>query len=121
MEDKEQEHLKWKTKLHCHRLSRTEPYIANSLQNPIVDFQLPTTLSHVSYMAIYIVERTEFLMEFILFRYHKIKKEIFIFLTYSISNVFFSCNPQLRLCQLRCFLVPLNEIVLYCIVLYCIR
>src|SRR6218665_699401 len=28
-------------------------------------------LSHVFYMAIYIVERTVFLMEFMLFRYHK--------------------------------------------------
>src|SRR6218665_2601730 len=61
-------------------------------------------LSHVSYMAIYIVERTELLMEFMLFRYHKIRKEIFIFLTFPISNVFLSCNPQLRLCQLGCFL-----------------
>src|SRR6218665_3998640 len=61
-------------------------------------------LSHVFYMAIYTVERTEFLMEFMLFRYHKIRKERFIFLTFPISNVFFSCNPQLRLCQLGCFL-----------------
>src|SRR6218665_1306312 len=45
-------------------------------------------LSHVFYMAIYIVERTEFLTEFMLFRYHKIRKEIFIFLTFPISNVF---------------------------------
>src|SRR6218665_3537370 len=34
-------------------------------------------LSHVFYMAIYIVERTEFLMKFMLFRYHKTRKEIF--------------------------------------------
>src|SRR6218665_1724142 len=31
---------------------------------------------------------TEFLMEFLLFRYHKIRKEILIFLTFPISNVF---------------------------------
>src|SRR6218665_572346 len=33
-----------------------------------------TILSHVFYMAISIVERTEFLMEFMIFRYHKNKK-----------------------------------------------
>jgi len=44
---------------------------------------------HVFYMAIYIVERTDFLMEYMPFRYHKIRKEIFIFLTFPISNVFF--------------------------------
>src|SRR6218665_2761070 len=48
-------------------------------------------LSHISYMAIYIVESNEFLMEFMLFRYHKIRKEIFIFLTFPIRNVFSSC------------------------------
>src|SRR6218665_2421520 len=45
------------------------------------------TFSHVFYMAIYIVERTEFLMEFMLFHYHKLRKEIFICLTFPISNV----------------------------------
>src|SRR6218665_1888646 len=45
------------------------------------------TLSHAFYMAINIIERTEFLREFILFRSHK--KELFIFLTFPISNAIF--------------------------------
>src|SRR6218665_1720817 len=74
-------------------------------------------LSHVFYVAIYIAERTEFLMEFMLFRYYKIRKEIFIFLAFPISNVFFSrvilscvCVSWGVFCAIK-----RNCIVLYCI------
>jgi len=70
-------------------------------------------------MAIYIVERTEFLMEFMLFRYHKIRKEN-IHLP-DVSNkqcylTFFLCNPQLRLCQLGCF-CAINQNCIECIII----
>src|SRR6218665_2660635 len=74
-------------------------------------------LSHVFYMAIYIVERTEFLMEFMLFRYHKIRKEIFIFLTFPISNVFSRVILSCVCVSWGVFCaIKRNCIILYCIV-----
>ena len=69
-------------------------------------------LPHVLYMAIYIVERTEFLMEFMFFRYHKRKGNIHLldvsnkqcYLTF--SSVILSC-----VCVSLGNFVPLNEIV----------
>ena len=66
-------------------------------------------------MAIYIVERTEFLMEFMLFRYYKIRKEIFISMTFPISNVIrvilsCDCVSWGVFCAIK-----RNCIVLYCI------
>ena len=73
-------------------------------------------LSHVFYMAIYIVERTEFLMEFMLFCYHKIRKEIFIFLTFPISNVFSRVILSCVCVSWGVFCaIKRNCIVLYCV------
>jgi len=70
---------------------------------------------HVFYMAIYIVERTEFLMEFMPFRYHKIRKEIFIFLKFPISNVFF-VESSVASVSAGVFFVPIKRnCIVYCI------
>src|SRR6218665_2213122 len=61
---------------------------------------IPTILSHVFYMAIYIVERTASLMEFMLFRYHKIKK----------GNIHLPDNSNKQ-----CYLTFFSRVILSCV------